>query len=116
MPDKPKKHREAPISYRPPQGLAAEFRARVRDSGMSINAFITAAVFGHQPLRAARRSPLDDKTAATLLAQVARINDRLNEVASREPPADKTMPVLAECNEALAEIRTCLMLVLGRKR
>ncbi|MFK4445222.1 hypothetical protein ABH944_005432 [Caballeronia udeis] len=105
--------RQAPISYRPPQGLRDEFRTRVQTSGLSTNAYITAAVFGHAPPRSARRSALDQKMTAMLLSQAARISDRLDEAARQTGGAGAT-PLLSECRDALAEIRTCLMLALGR--
>lgn len=68
--------RPAPISYRPPKGLAAEFHARVAASGLSVNAFITACIFGRSRRRWDERQAL-----AQLLGQAAQISDRLHDLA-----------------------------------
>lgn len=107
--------RDAPISYRPPERLREEFAARVDASGLSTNAFITASVFGRDAPRARRVAGPQQKTVARLLAEAARITGRLQAVA---PVSAGTPPPLAallqECRDELAEIRTCLMLALGR--
>jgi len=65
-----KKNREAPISYRPPETLREEFRARVEKSGLSVNAFITQAVFASPPPRQSRRPAVATLTdIRTLLMQ-----------------------------------------------
>lgn len=104
--------REAPISYRPPTGLSAAFRERVLHSGLSINAYITQAVFGQAVGRAQRDTPIDQKMVALLLSQSARISDRLETVNNHNPASHETL--LEECHAELAEIRTCLMIALGR--
>lgn len=109
---RPKKKRAAPVSYRPPERLSDEFRARVQNSGLSINAFITAAVFGKAAPRSKKTAPLDQKMAALLLSQAARINDRLLQNANPDHPSHSV--ILEECRGELAEIRTCLLEVLGR--
>lgn len=109
-----RKRRKAPISYRPPERLREEFRTRVANSGLSINAFITAAVFGQEAPRARPAPPVDRQMVALLLSQAARINDRLQAAASLSPDPAHTSSLLAECRDELAEIRTCLMLALGR--
>lgn len=113
MNDRRPKKRPAPISYRPPQGLSADFRARVQNSGLPVNAFITAAIFGQSAPRSSRRSPLDQKMVAMLLSQAARISSRLEQVV---PPGSDTgqTVLLQECRDALTEIRGCLMQALGR--
>ena len=108
-----RKRRKAPVSYRPPEKLRDEFHARVLKSGLSINAFITAAVFEAEAPRARRRSSLDQKMAAMLLSQAARIGDRLGEPLPGSPVAHAT--ALRECRDELSEIRTCLMHLLGRE-
>lgn len=105
--------RDAPISYRPPKKRRDEFRALAANSGLPVNAFITKAVFGLAATRAARISPLDQKLAAQLLSQAARINDRLQSPAVLPGPEQTAM--LQACRDELVEIRTCLMHVLGRK-
>jgi hypothetical protein len=107
-----RKKREAPVSYRPPTKLRDEFHARIANSGLSANAFITASVFGQAAPRARPTPKLDRQMAATLLSQAARINDRLLGQPSGVPDAHATL--LQECRDELVEIRTCLMHVLGR--
>ncbi|MFZ6769810.1 hypothetical protein ACO0LM_22380 [Undibacterium sp. Di26W] len=111
--DKPKHKREAPISYRPPESLRDEFRARVENSGLSINAFITAAIFNQAAPHARRHSPLDEQAAAMLLVQAGRINDRLRTLEDSGGLAQTTE--LNACRDELIEIRSCLMAVLGRR-
>ncbi|MGR6451263.1 hypothetical protein ACU5P1_04945 [Pseudomonas plecoglossicida] len=107
------KKRPAPISYRPPERLREEFHLRVTHSGQSINAFITEAVFGQALPRARPISSLERKLAAMLLSQAARINDRLEQVCG-EPDEGHLEHLLQECRDELAEIRSYLMLALGR--
>jgi len=71
------KKREAPISYRPPCELREQFRARVEDSGLSVNAFITAAVFGESAPKTGRRTSAQRQDIARLLAETALLNERL---------------------------------------
>ena len=107
-----RKKREAPISYRPPTGLSAAFRERVLNSGLSINAYITQSVFGQAARRSSRVAPVDQKMVAQLLSQSAKISDRLEIVSQHNPASHETL--LEECRSELAEIRTCLMVALGR--
>lgn len=108
-----RKKREAPISYRPPERLRGEFHARALNSGLSVNAFITASVFGKAAPRARRRQPLDRQMVAQLLSQTARISDRLPTAPFQSPAAQADL--LKACRDELAEIRACLLLALGRE-
>ena len=113
--DRPK--REAPISYRPPERLREEFYTRVLNSGLPVSAFITAAVFGREAPRARRLPPLEQQMLTQLLSQSARISDGLRAAPQRPPPtaeAAAQAALLKECRDELAEIRTCLMNILGR--
>lgn len=105
--------RDASISYRPPEGLLDEFRIRARNSGLSINAFITAAVLGQDAPCSRRSSSIGQKNAVQLLAQSARIRDRLEEGVRPTDDANCEY-LLQECTDELAEIRTALMAALGR--
>lgn len=109
------KKRPAPISYRPPERLRDEFHLRVTNSGQSINAFITEAVFGQTVPRARPISSLERKLAAMLLSQAARINDRLEQACGVSDEGDHSH-LLQECRDELAEIRSYLMLALGREQ
>lgn len=114
MTERRTKKREAPISYRPPKELSEEFRARVQNSGLSINAYITASVFGQAAPRSPRSAPLEQKMLAMLLSQAARVSGRLDDVAGQSADPEHAL-ILAECRHELAEIRGALMLALGRK-
>jgi hypothetical protein len=115
-----RKKRAPPISYRPPEKLRDEFAARVRNSGLSLNGFITRAVFAGAAPRARSKPALDHATAAMLLAQAAAIADRLStlpESASgdsqeRDEAFDEA---LHACREELLLIRTFLMQLAGRE-
>lgn len=107
-----RKKREAPVSYRPPANMRDEFAARVQGSGLSVNAFITRAVFGGAAPRARPKTRLDRATAATLLAQAATIADRLAGLPQSASECDDT---LRACRDELLLIRTFLMQLAGRE-
>ncbi|ABS65799.1 hypothetical protein Xaut_0543 [Xanthobacter versatilis] len=104
-----KSKREAPISYRPPQELRAQFRARVEESGLSVNAFITAAVFGEDAPAPARRVSASRADIARLLAQTALLGAQLKGLG---PDADDAL--VAEAIRDLHEIRAACLKTLGR--
>lgn len=104
--------RPAPLSYRPPVAKREALLERVARSGLSVNAFITAAVFGQEAPHRRRSSPLAQQDAARLLAQAARIRDLLSALPSLT--ADGQAETLRACLEELVAIRTCLMEVMGR--
>lgn len=115
---KPKPKRTAPVSYRPPEGLREEFHTRVHNSGLSINSFITASVFGQAAPKSRRVASLDEQAAAALLTQAARIHDQLKalSVPSGEIWIDMDgTTVLQECRDELIEVRSCLLSALGRQ-
>ncbi|CAH2407914.1 hypothetical protein [Mesorhizobium escarrei] len=101
--------RQAPISYRPPEELREEFRARVEKSGLSVNAFITASIFGAPAPRQARRPAVEHREVARLLAETARLHDRLQAMAGGHDPA-----LLDEAVRDLREIRAACLVALGR--
>lgn len=101
-----RRRREPPISYRPPEDLRAEFRARVETSGLSVNAFITRAIFGSVPRR---RSSLEKQQLARLLAETASLRQRLEAL-----PGEGEAGLQAETLAALRDIRTLLMQAMGR--
>lgn len=112
MPDeKKRKKRESPIPYRPPADLREEFLARVEKSGQSTNAFITRCCLGIDPPRQSRRSPLETKLLAQILAEAAAIRDQLHEAQlSGGDPL-----VLEQAVRALSDIRNALLKNAGRK-
>lgn len=103
------KIREAPISYRPPHELREQFRARVADSGLSVNAFITAAVFGDSAPKPARRASAPRADVARLLAETALLNERLKGLVGDTDPA-----LLEDAVRDLREIRAACLKALGR--
>jgi hypothetical protein len=108
-----RKKRDRPLSYRPPAAKREEFASRVASSGLSLNAFITAAVFGQAAPRARRKSQLDRQLLASLLVEAAIVSDRLPGVAAATP--EEQAAAINACREELSEIRTCLMQLLGRE-
>lgn len=106
------KKRHAPISYRPPEALRDEFRARVARSGLSVSGYITQCVFAEAGPRAARRPPVERQEIARLLAEAARLHDRLQECAG-DSAADTAL--LAEAARDLRELRAACLEALGRK-
>ncbi|TCS04601.1 hypothetical protein [Rhizobium sp. BK418] len=101
--------REAPISYRPPHELREQFRARVEESGLSVNAFITAAVFGEDVPKPARRASASRADVARLLVETALLNERLKGLAGDADPA-----LLEDAVRDLREIRAACLKALGR--
>lgn len=106
-----RKKRQAPISYRPPERLREEFHARAQKSGLSINAFITRAVFGASAPRARRKPALDQQMAAQLLSQAARIADLLGQAPPESHNAHASL--VREARAELTEIRSALLALLG---
>ena len=107
-----RKKRGAPISYRPPERMRDEFRARVRESGLSTSGFITRAVFGMAAPRSRPRSALREEMAAQLLSQAARLADLLGQAS---PGSAAHAALLQEARAELLEIRAALLAVLGRE-
>lgn len=107
-----KETRAAPISYRPPTELREAFRARVEASGLSVNAFITQAIFDQDAPRQRRRAPVEQQTIARLLAETARLHDRLGAVGV---DAELNAALLEEVVRDLREIRAACLAALGRK-
>jgi hypothetical protein len=102
------KRRDPPISYRPPEDLREEFRARVEKSGLSINAFITRAIFDAAPSRQSRRPVLEQQLLARLLAEAGGIRALL------EVPRDAEAAAPVEALATLRDIRLLLMQAMGR--
>jgi hypothetical protein len=103
--------REPPISYRPPEDLRAEFRARVESSGLSVNAFITQAIFAGIAPRQARRPSIEKQDLARLLAEAAQLRQQLDAL-----PLEGAHQVRLheEAVATLRDIRTLLMQAMGR--
>ena len=103
MSDPKHKKRAAPISYRPPAEWRDELYARQQASGLSMNAFITKALFGAPVSRAARRLPLASGDLARLLNQAARIHDKLEDAG-----------IEAAILDELSVIRSAILKAMGR--
>jgi len=104
--DRPKRPR--PISWRPPEAKRADFEARVAESGLSANAFLTEAVFGRT-----RHRPAELRILAQVLAQSAACADRLREIELAGVEG-ATIP-LEGVRQDLTEIRSALFLLMGRR-
>ena len=105
--------RDAPVSWRPPKHLRADFFDRVRRSGLSAGAFITKSVFGTDPPRQSRRPPVEKAELAKLLAACAAIRDDLRR-HEREGD-DASRGALRDAADALQDIRASIFKLLGKK-
>jgi hypothetical protein len=115
MPEQDDCKREAPISYRPPKELRAEFDKRVLDSGLSTSAFITKSIFGREPPRRSRRPTIDHKAVAQILAALAPVRDELHAIAMHLVAHGADQTLIEEACRPLIEIRALCFRVLGRK-
>lgn len=103
-----KDKRKAPISYRPPKALEEEFDALVAASGLSVNAFITDAVF-----RNGRYKQADLVLLNRLLAEMAAVRDQL--VALRPDDDADLESAIDQALLAQTEIRNAILTYTGRK-
>ena len=116
MPEQDDKKREAPISYRPPKELRAEFDERVLASGLSTSAFITKSVFGRDPPRRSRRPSVEHEAVAQILAGLAQIRDELHAIAMHlGEGGDADRALIEEALRPLTEMRAVCFKALGRK-
>ena len=114
MPDDVTGKRAAPISYRPPKALEANFLRRVERSGLSTSAFITKCIFDRDPPRQSRRPPVEKQDLARLLARCAQISDKLHEVALAQGEDSAASSILESVHGELTTIRAAVMSALGR--
>lgn len=113
MPEREKRKRPAPISYRPPKAMREEFARRVAVSGMTANAFITQSIFERDPPRQVRRAPVNTAEIARLVGECARLRDRL-EAIEANGAGEEMEALVAEAILHLTEIRTACFEALGR--
>lgn len=113
MPDSKTKKRVSPISYRPPESLREEFTARVEQSGLSISAFITKAIFNTIPSRQSRRPVLEEKLLAKLLNEAAKIHQDLQQVDVYDDEAVREQ--ISVAIDELTVIRAALLKAMGRQ-
>jgi hypothetical protein len=107
--------REAPISYRPPKELRAEFDERVRASGLSTSAFITKSVFGREPPRRSRRPSIEQEAVAQILSRLAQLRDELHAINVHLGEGGGDPTLIEEAVRPLTEIRALCFKALGRK-
>jgi hypothetical protein len=107
--------REAPISYRPPRELRAEFEQRVLASGLSASAFITKAWSGAEPPRRSGRPTVDHEAVAKILAGLAQVRDALQVLAPHPDEAGPNRAAIEQAARALIEMRAACFKALGRK-
>ena len=116
MPEQDDSKREAPISYRPPKELRAEFDERVLASGLSTSAFITKSVFCRDPPRRSRRPSIEHQEVAQILATLAQVRDRLDAIAVHlDEGGHIDLTVIEEAALPLIEVRALCFKALGRK-
>jgi hypothetical protein len=109
-----RKKRQAPVSYRPPAKLRDEFRRRVTQSGLSVNAYITKALFDLPIPRGARHPPVEKQMLAQLLSRSAAIRDALDSAARvTGEDAGTAAAIRAACDD-LEVIRAVVMRLLER--
>jgi hypothetical protein len=110
-----RKRRDAPISYRPPEALREEFHARVARSGLSVSGYITQSVFADEAPRQARRAPASQQEIARLLAETARLHDRLHDCLAVGIDGGLDAALLDAALRDLRDIRAACLSALGRK-
>lgn len=101
--------RRSPIPWRPPAERWDEFDARVAESGLSRNAFLTECVFGRS-----RHRPAEVNLLARILGMGQAIADGLrsfNAAAARDAEIEAT---LDDTKRILIDIRTALFRLMGR--
>ena len=107
------KKRSAPISYRPPEGLRGELYARHLKSGLSMNAFITEAIFGRPMPRQTRRPPVEEVELVKLLALAASIRDELTSLQNTPQDHLEAERLLSALDD-LTVLRSAIFSALGR--
>jgi len=106
--------RSSPISYRPPEVLRGELLARQLKSGLSMNAFITEAIFERPAPRQTRRPPIEKAELAKLLALAACIRDKLDALQN-DPSIPEHDDRLDQALDDLNMLRSAIFSALGRK-
>jgi hypothetical protein len=107
-----RKKRPNTISLRLPVGQREEFFALWAASGKSMNAFVLEEVFG-RPIGRARRAPAKERLlAASMLAPLADICDRLRALHSGASSSEQA--ALAQCLDDMQEMRAAIMQICGR--
>lgn len=110
MSEKKTSKRSAPISYRPPQHLRGELAARHLKSGLSLNAFITEAIFSKPAPRQVKRPPVEKADLAKVLALAGQIRDEL--MANQQLLSEEK---LEQALDDLSVLRSAIFTALGFK-
>ena len=110
-----KKKRDAPISYRPPKGMEADFARRVDRSGLSTNAYITSLWSSADMPRKVRTAPVEKAILAKILCEMAAIADELRARSDRDSVDGETNQLIADCKQHLTDIRSLVFRAMGRR-
>lgn len=108
MENRGKTKREAPISYRPPKGLRDEFAQRVERSGLSINAYITKAIFAEAAPRSRRQPSERELDMTRILAPGADIQAFFAFVEKHCTEDPEIITEIEKARDALSEIRSAV--------
>ena len=107
--------RDAPISIRIPRHLRETFLRGWQASGYSKNGYILKCIFGANAPRAKRTPPIQKEQLALILASLAAMRDRVDDIVARAPD-DATLAEAANAiGEDLVLLRTAVMKMLGRE-
>tara|TARA_R110002049_G_scaffold285233_1_gene466036 strand:- start:7397 stop:7744 length:348 start_codon:yes stop_codon:yes gene_type:complete len=110
-----KKKRTAPISYRPPKGMEADFAHRVERSGLSTNAYITSLWSSAEIPRKVRTAPVEKAILARILGEMAAVADALKTHRTQAAIDGNKHELLEDCKERLTDIRTQVFRTMGRR-
>jgi hypothetical protein len=115
MEKKTDNEREAPISIRIPRHLRETFLRKWEASGYSKNGYILKCIFGANAPRATHTPPFQKEQLALILATLAAMRDRLDDVAARVPDDASVAEATNAIGEDLVLLRTAVMKMLGRQ-
>jgi hypothetical protein len=90
----------------------AEVRAKAERAGVTVAAFIRAAVLDHPGPRATRRPPVETALLARLIQDLGPIADSLRQIAASPTPAAD--PRLAAALDDIADMSFACLRALGR--
>src|SRR5215469_9751470 len=115
MTDETKQKRPAPISYRPPADLVEEFRRRVETSGLSVNAYITTALFNLPVPRGARRPAVEKAMLGKLLGRSGAIRDALDHATRIAGDDVRLLAAIEAAHDELTVIRAAVLKMMERE-
>jgi Bacterial mobilisation protein (MobC) len=93
-----------------------QLTARATEAGLSVGAFVRAAVFGNAGPRAVRRPPVERAQLARLLGEMGKLGSNVNQIARRlNATGDRPgAPEIDQMRGEIAAMRAMLMQALGR--